>query len=81
MLIVLLYIFHISTLFKGCKGFLRDSIINFRDLLEDNILDQATWNAQQSDLMICLGSTLTVTPANSLVEMTKQPQQIVICNR
>ncbi|XP_041359037.1 NAD-dependent protein deacetylase Sirt6-like [Gigantopelta aegis] len=66
---------------KGCKGFLMDSIINFRDLLEDDILEQATWNAQHSDLMICLGSTLTVTPANSLVEMTKEPQQIVICNR
>ncbi|XP_046327933.2 NAD-dependent protein deacetylase Sirt6-like [Haliotis rufescens] len=66
---------------KGCKGHLKDSIINFGDLLEEDILDRAKHHAECSDLMLCLGSTLMVTPANSLVEMTKEPHRLAICNR
>ncbi|XP_046544663.1 NAD-dependent protein deacetylase Sirt6-like [Haliotis rubra] len=66
---------------KDCKGYLNDSIINFGDHLEDDILDRAMHHSEQSDLMLCLGSTLTVTPANSLVEMTKERHRLAICNR
>lgn len=66
---------------KGCKGFLKDTIINFGDNLEEEILNRAFEHAKQSDLMICLGSTLTVTPANELVEVIQKPGRLVICNR
>ncbi|KAJ8307673.1 hypothetical protein KUTeg_014777 [Tegillarca granosa] len=66
---------------NGCKGYLIDTIINFRDNLEEEILNQAENISEQCDLMICLGSTLTVTPACDLVEMIKIPQRLVICNR
>lgn len=74
-IILLLYIS------QGCRGFLCDSIINFRDNLEDDIFTTAAEHSQESNLMLCLGTTMTVTPANELVEMGQQPQRLVICNR
>lgn len=58
-----------------------DTIINFGDDLEEEIFERATANAKMSDLMLCLGTTLTVTPANELVEVGKKPLRLVICNR
>ncbi|XP_061192715.1 NAD-dependent protein deacetylase Sirt6-like isoform X2 [Saccostrea echinata] len=66
---------------KDCTGYLMDTIINFRDNLEEEILTRAFDHAYQCDLMICLGSTLTVTPANELVDVIEKPHPIVICNR
>ena len=66
---------------KGCNGFLKDSIINFGDDLEESILTSAERHAQQSDLCLSLGTTMRVTPACDLVEMGKQPLQLVIVNR
>ncbi|KAL9962741.1 hypothetical protein ACROYT_G031877 [Oculina patagonica] len=65
----------------GCKGHLIDSIINFRDNLEEEIFSTAQEHAARCDLMLCLGTTMTVSPANELVEMGKQPLRIVVCNR
>ena len=64
-----------------CGGHLNDSIINFRDNLEEDILNQAIENAKKCDLMLSLGTTMTVTPACDLVEMGKEPLRLVICNR
>jgi len=58
-----------------------DSIINFRDNLEDDILDKAIDHSKKCDLMLSLGTTLKVTPASDLVEMGKKPLKLVICNR
>lgn len=66
---------------KGCGGYLMNTIINFGDYLEGPVLDSAEKNAQNADLVLCLGSTLRVSPANALVEMGKQPIRLVICNR
>ena len=66
---------------QKCDGFLMDTIINFRDNLEEAILDRAYEHARKCDLMLCLGTTLTVPPANDLVEVGQQPLRIVICNR
>ncbi|OWF48853.1 NAD-dependent protein deacetylase SRT1 [Mizuhopecten yessoensis] len=66
---------------KGCRGPLEDSIINFGDLLEDEINDRGGDHASQCDLMLCLGTTLRVTPASDLVELGKHPLKLVICNR
>ena len=58
-----------------------DTIINFRDHLEEDILNRAYEHAENCDLMLSLGTTMTVTPANELVEIGKEPLRIVICNR
>lgn len=64
-----------------CSGYLKDSIINFGDNLEEEILTCAESNASQADLILSLGTTMQVTPACELVQMGKQPQRIVIVNR
>lgn len=62
-----------------CRGWLKDSIINFGDMLEDDIVARAEKEAKAADLMIGLGSTMAVTPACELVTMSGAP--LVICNR
>ncbi|KAL4219934.1 hypothetical protein ACF0H5_020346 [Mactra antiquata] len=66
---------------ESCGGYLMNTIINFGDYLEDQVLGRATDNAKKADIVFCLGSTLMVSPANSLVEMGKKPIRLVICNR
>lgn len=66
---------------KACGGYLLNTIINFGDYLESHILGSAEDNAKQADIVFCLGSTLMVSPANSLVEMGRKPLRLVICNR
>ena len=66
---------------QGCGGYLMNTIITFGDFLEEDVLDKAEKNAKQSDLVICLGSTLGVSPANALVMMGQKPNRLVICNR
>ena len=58
-----------------------DTIINFRDLLGEDILDRAKQNSKQCDVMLCLGTTLQVTPASDLVKKMKDMRKLVICNR
>ncbi|XP_005094645.1 NAD-dependent protein deacetylase SRT1 [Aplysia californica] len=65
----------------GCGGQLIDTIINFCDDLEADILDKAFASAKSCDLLVCLGTTLTVTPACNIVHHIKKPRRIVICNR
>ena len=70
-----------TTLLQGCRGFLEDTIINFRDHLEEAVLDKAMDEASISDTILCLGTTLTVTPACDIVEMAPGKQPLIICNR
>lgn len=58
-----------------------NTIINFGDYLEDDVLGSAKHHAKRADLVLALGTTLQVSPANSLVEMGQKPIRLVICNR
>ena len=58
-----------------------NTIINFGDDLEDDIYQSAELNAERSDLVLALGSTLQVTPAADLVEMGQEPTRLVLSNR
>lgn len=66
---------------KDCKGHLKDSIINFGDHLEEEILRKAEDQAREADLILSLGTTMQVTPACDLVLMGKEPLRLVIVNR
>lgn len=66
---------------RGCNGHLKDTIINFGDNLEEDIISQAEQQAGKSDLCLSLGTTMRVTPACDLVVMGAQPLQLVIVNR
>ena len=65
----------------NCKGYLKDSIINFGDNLEEEILTNAEIHARKADLCLSLGTTMQVTPACELVKMGQQPLRLVIVNR
>ena len=59
---------------KGCKGKLRDTIINFSDNLHDKVCGgilRAEEECRKADLVLCLGSSLTVTPASELPQLTR----------
>ena len=65
----------------GCSGYLKDSIINFGDDLEEAILSQAEEHGGRADVMLSLGSTMQVTPACDLVVRNKKAVRLVIVNR
>ena len=48
---------------KECNGQLHDSIINFGESLNPEIIKGAWDNGVKSDLMLCLGSSMRVAPA------------------
>ena len=55
---------------SGCKGKLKDSIINFGDNLESHILQKSSDNCDEADLVICMGSSMRVNPACDLPYQT-----------
>ncbi|GFN87655.1 NAD-dependent deacetylase sirtuin-6 [Plakobranchus ocellatus] len=65
----------------GCQGFLMNTIINFGDYLEKDVIGGAQTQATMADCVLALGSTLMVSPANDLVLMGQQPIRLLICNR
>lgn len=71
---------------KGCKGKLRDTIVNFGDMLFEGTgpsgvilggLDRARAESNTAKVCLCMGSSLTVTPANELPLLA---DQLVIVN-
>ena len=64
-----------------CKGFLKDTIINFGEPLNSNIQELGFQNAMVADLCIAMGSSLRVTPAADMpLECARQGGSLVICN-
>eukprot|EP00898_Chlorokybus_atmophyticus_P003542 jgi/Chlat1/4189/Chrsp27S04285 len=65
----------------GCQGKLRDSILDWEDELPEQELSQADYYASQADLMICLGTSLQITPAcNIPIRTLKNKGKVVIVN-
>jgi mono-ADP-ribosyltransferase sirtuin 6 len=50
----------------GCKGRLRDHILDWEDALPEDELEASERAASQADLAICLGTSLQITPACNL---------------
>ena len=53
-----------------CGGALKDSDINFGEGLEPDILQKAFEKSTVADLYLCMGSSMRVSPANTLPQMT-----------
>ncbi|KAM5344410.1 hypothetical protein ACJ41O_012947 [Fusarium nematophilum] len=65
-----------------CGGVLHDSIINFGEDLPAEAFQLATDHAVKADLCLVLGSSLTVTPASGIPQISglKRSAKLVICN-
>ncbi|RDE27323.1 NAD-dependent protein deacylase [Parageobacillus thermoglucosidasius] len=64
-----------------CGGFLRPSVVLFGEMLPEDAIEKAWQAAQKSDLLIVLGSSLQVSPANQLPVIAKRNgAKIVIVN-
>jgi NAD-dependent deacetylase len=65
-----------------CSGFLRPGIVLFGEMLPENAIREAFEDAARAELMIVMGSSLQVSPANMLPLETKQNSgRCVILNR
>eukprot|EP01105_Mastigella_eilhardi_P008434 TRINITY_DN2044_c0_g1_i2.p1 TRINITY_DN2044_c0_g1~~TRINITY_DN2044_c0_g1_i2.p1 ORF type:complete len:308 (-),score=91.20 TRINITY_DN2044_c0_g1_i2:161-1084(-) len=60
-----------------CGQLLEDTIINFGELIDDNVLCTAIAHAKEADLVIVLGSSLRVPCSCHIPKLAKQ---MVICN-
>lgn len=49
-----------------CRGDLKDSIINFGEDLREDILNQGYGHGYKADLMLAMGSSMRVSPANEM---------------
>eukprot|EP01012_Entosiphon_sulcatum_P040479 TRINITY_DN5412_c0_g1_i2.p1 TRINITY_DN5412_c0_g1~~TRINITY_DN5412_c0_g1_i2.p1 ORF type:complete len:730 (+),score=57.81 TRINITY_DN5412_c0_g1_i2:39-2228(+) len=66
----------------GCQGILQDTIVNFEEFLCQDLYQRAQEMSSRSDLMIVLGSSLTVPPSNQFPKNTlKRGGRLVICNK
>ncbi|KAI1073648.1 NAD-dependent deacetylase sirtuin-7 [Whalleya microplaca] len=65
-----------------CGGTLLDSIVNFGESLPAQALELARKHAEEADLCLVLGSSLTVSPANEIPGTVayRQGAKLAICN-
>lgn len=66
---------------KSCGGDLKDTIINFGENLNPQILEDGFNHGACADVMLCLGSSLRVNPACEMVgETARHGGKVVIVN-
>jgi len=64
-----------------CNGELIDTIINFGENLDSDVINAGFNNGREADLCLCMGSSLRVTPAANIpVETKKNKGKLVIVN-
>lgn len=66
----------------SCGGFLKPATISFGQSLSEKVLGEARRHTVNSELFICIGSSLVVYPAASFPQLAKQTgARLVIINR
>jgi len=50
-------------------------------MLDDDNMGDAWEMAEDCDVMLCLGTTLQVTPASDIVQTMDPKNKLIICNR
>ena len=64
-----------------CNGHLKDTIINFKENLNETVLQNGAQNCATADLCIVMGSSLRVSPANEMpLSCAQNGGNLVICN-
>ena len=63
-----------------CGGIVKPDVVLYEESLDDNILEKSIRAIQNADLMIVAGTSLTVYPANSLINYFRG-QNLVLINR
>ena len=77
----------------GCGGELKDTIINFGEGLDQDVVRKGFEKSNETDLYICMGSSMRVSPANTMpleakmrnaklvmINLQKTPIDDVFCN-
>lgn len=65
-----------------CGGKLVSSVVNFGDSLPQKELDNSYWHSKHCDLLIVVGSSLVVSPANDMPKVAlKSGARLVIINQ
>lgn len=68
---------------RGCRGKLRDTIVNFGDDLHDSILGGlplAERECASAEVILALGCSMTVTPACDLPQLRQPGASLVLVN-
>ncbi len=66
----------------SCGGSLVSSVVNFGDPLPKKDLEDAFWHSSQCDLLIVVGSSLVVSPANEMPQVALRARaRLVIINQ
>ncbi|KAK3669262.1 hypothetical protein LTR78_010869 [Recurvomyces mirabilis] len=65
-----------------CRGELMDTLVHFGEDLPEGTMGRARAHAERADLCLVLGSSLRVTPANSIPEVVgrRRGGKLVVCN-
>jgi len=64
-----------------CSGNLCDSILNFGEYYDEDLLDLADQTGQNADVMLCLGSSMRVgIPAGIVSDCSKRKGKVIIVN-
>ncbi|CAG9327388.1 unnamed protein product [Blepharisma stoltei] len=63
-----------------CNGQLKDTIINFGENLDADVIDRGFRNGAEADLCLAMGSSLRVTPAVNIPEDVSNHGRLVIVN-
>ena len=65
----------------ACRGDLKDTIINFGENLNEDILNTGFAHGSEADLMVCVGSSMRVNPAAEMAGLTaERGRNLVIIN-
>ena len=66
---------------QDCHGDLCDSILNFGEYYDEDLLDKAEKKGKKADVMLCLGSSMRVgIPAEIVEDCADRKGKVVIVN-
>jgi len=64
-----------------CSGMLKPDVVLFGEALPEGVMEQALDAAESCDVLLCIGSTLAVSPVNHMVPQAKKAgARVVILN-
>ena len=65
---------------RRCAAILEPAVVLFGDPLPPGVFEQAIERVQETDLLVVVGTSLTVSPANTLVSFLPSDAHLVIIN-